>query len=98
RLPGTRAPHHAEGMNPGDKARPRFGAYFETHELTAITSARAERRPCAERPDPPHPGAALHGGSDRDPRTLPQLVAAAGQVGGVGGVAGQADGFVVGRA
>ncbi len=33
-----------------------------------------------------------------DPWALPQLVAAAGQVGGLGGVAGQVDGFVVGRA
>jgi hypothetical protein len=33
-----------------------------------------------------------------DPRALPQLVAAAGQVGGLGGVARQLDGFVVRRA
>jgi hypothetical protein len=31
------------------------------------------------------------------PLVLPQLVAAAGQVGGLGGVAGQLDGFVVRR-
>src|SRR6266496_6810832 len=37
-------------------------------------------------------------GFDRDPRALPQLVAAACQVGGLGGVARQLDGFVVRRA
>ena len=37
-------------------------------------------------------------GFDRDPRALPQLVAAAGQVSGLGGVARQLDGFVVRRA
>src|SRR6266542_6148236 len=37
-------------------------------------------------------------GFDRDSRPLPQLVAAACQVGGLGGVARQLDGFVVRRA
>ncbi len=37
-------------------------------------------------------------GFDRDLWALSQLVAAAGQVGGLGGVARQFDGFVVGRA
>src|SRR5712691_2789599 len=36
-------------------------------------------------------------GFDRDSRALPQLVAAACQVGGLGGVAGQLDGFAVRR-
>lgn len=39
----------------------------------------------------------LCAGFDRDLWALPQLVAAAGQVGGLGGVARQFDGFVVGR-
>jgi hypothetical protein len=37
-------------------------------------------------------------GAPEDPLALPQLVAAAGQVGGLGAVARQLDGFVVGRA
>jgi hypothetical protein len=37
-------------------------------------------------------------GFDRIRRALPQLVTAAGQVGGLGGVANEVDGFVVGRA
>jgi HSP20 family molecular chaperone IbpA len=42
--------------------------------------------------------AELAAGFDRDPRALPQLVAAACQVGDLGGVARQLDGFVVRRA
>ena len=39
--------------------------------------------------------AAAERGFDRDPRALPQLVAAAGQTGGLGGVGCQLDGFAV---
>jgi hypothetical protein len=76
------------------------GPIFGTPEAAAALDATDMGKQSSTRRSAGHPSSSEPGARRAAGRALalPQLVAAACQVGGLGGVAGELDGFVVGRA
>ncbi len=75
-----------------------FGFFLAHAYRRARTAEPGRTGKGAGNPENAHSCRRFARGFDRDSRALPQLVAAACQVGGLGGVARQLDGFVVRRA